>query len=62
VRIGLREGFLAYEGTAMAAACLLVLSFPLVSAPVGPLAVAIVALLIARRAACELVLSHSRPT
>ena len=49
-RLGRAHGFLPYELTGIAFACLLVLIFPLVKAPVGFAAVLIVAALIARRA------------
>ena len=49
VRAGLRGQFLRGEMTALGAASLLVLLFPLVKLPLGPLATVIVALLIGRR-------------
>ncbi len=50
LRHGRARGFLPHELTGMASACLLILSFPLVKAPVGFAAVLVVAALIARRA------------
>lgn len=50
-RLGRRDGFLPYEWQGMALACLLVLVFPFVTAPVGFAAVLVVAALIVRRAA-----------
>lgn len=49
-RLGRRSGFLPYEATCMALACLLIASFPFVGFPVGFFAVAIVAGLVLRRA------------
>jgi hypothetical protein len=49
-RMGRANGFLPYELGAIALACLLILIFPFVTAPVGLPAVLIVAALIARRA------------
>lgn len=49
-RLGRARGFLPHEPTGIGCACLLVLIFPLVKAPVGFAAVLIVAALIARRA------------
>jgi arabinofuranan 3-O-arabinosyltransferase len=49
VRLGRREGFLAYELAGIAAANALILSFPFVNAPVVLVAVAIVAGLVVRR-------------
>ena len=51
--LGLREGFLAGELAAMAAACGLVLIFPVVPVPTGFAAVVIVAAIIGRRVAAE---------
>jgi hypothetical protein len=51
VRMGLRDGFLAYEFAGLAATCLLILVFPFCDAPTGLFAVLIVALMIGRRAA-----------
>jgi arabinofuranan 3-O-arabinosyltransferase len=48
--LGRARGFLPYEAAGVGAACLLILIFPLVNAPVGFAAVLIVAALIARRA------------
>jgi arabinofuranan 3-O-arabinosyltransferase len=53
LRLGLREGFLAGELAAMAAACGLVLVFPLVPVPTGFAAAVIVAAVIGRRVAAE---------
>jgi hypothetical protein len=50
IRLGRRDGFLAYEWHGIALACLLVLVFPFVTAPVGFAAVLAVAALILRRA------------
>lgn len=49
-RLGRARGFLPQEVTAIGLACLLILIFPFVKAPVGFAAVAVVAALIARRA------------
>jgi arabinofuranan 3-O-arabinosyltransferase len=49
-RLGRERGFLAHEPAGIGAACLLILIFPLVKAPVGFGAILIVAALIARRA------------
>jgi hypothetical protein len=49
-RLGRRRGFLAHDLAGIGLACLLVLIFPLVKAPVGFAAVLVVAALIARRA------------
>lgn len=49
-RLGRARGFLPHELAGIGIACLLVLSFPLVKAPVGFAAVLVVAALIARRA------------
>jgi hypothetical protein len=49
IRIGWRTGFLAFEITGLVMASLLILIFPLVTAPVGFGAVVVVTLLIARR-------------
>jgi arabinofuranan 3-O-arabinosyltransferase len=49
LRLGLREGFLAGEIAAMAAACGLVLVFPVVPVPTGFVATVIVAAIIGRR-------------
>jgi hypothetical protein len=49
-RLGRARGFLAHELAGIGLACLLVLIFPLVKAPVGFAAVLLVAALIARRA------------
>jgi arabinofuranan 3-O-arabinosyltransferase len=53
LRLGLREGFLPGELAAMAAACSLVLVFPLVPVPTGFAAALIVAGLIGRRVVAE---------
>jgi hypothetical protein len=50
VRLGRARGFLAHEVAGIGLACLLILIFPLVDAPVGFAAVLVVAALIARRA------------
>jgi hypothetical protein len=49
-RLGRAQGFLPHEMAGMALACLLILIFPFVQAPVGFAAVAVVAVLTARRA------------
>jgi hypothetical protein len=49
-RLGRTRGFLAHEMAGIGLACLLILIFPLVKAPVGLAAVLVVAALIARRA------------
>ncbi|HSP48865.1 MAG TPA: hypothetical protein VLN61_01520 [Pseudolabrys sp.] len=49
-RLGRARGFLNHELAGIALACLLVLIFPFVKAPVGFAAVLLVAALIARRA------------
>jgi hypothetical protein len=49
-RLGRARGFLPYEATGIGTACLLILIFPFVKAPVGFVAVVVVAALIARRA------------
>jgi len=49
-RLGRAKGFLPHETAGIGVACLLVLIFPLVKAPVGFAAVLVVAALIARRA------------
>jgi hypothetical protein len=48
-RLGTTRGFLPYDIAAMGLACLLILTFPFVKAPVGFAALLIVAALIARR-------------
>jgi arabinofuranan 3-O-arabinosyltransferase len=53
LRLGLRQGFLSGELAAMAAACGLVLIFPVVPAPTGFAAAVIVAAIIGRRVAAE---------
>jgi len=53
VGLGLRDGFLRLELAAIAAACGLVLVFPLIAMPSGFAAAILVAALIARRAAAE---------
>jgi arabinofuranan 3-O-arabinosyltransferase len=53
LRLGLREGFLPGELAAMAAACGLVLVFPLVPVPTGFAAAVIVAAIIGRRVLAE---------
>ena len=50
LRLGLREGFLPYELSAMAVASGLVLAFPFVAMPTGFAAAVIVAAVVARRA------------
>jgi arabinofuranan 3-O-arabinosyltransferase len=52
-RMGRTGGFLPHELRAIALACLLILIFPFVTAPVGLAAVLIVAALIARRALAQ---------
>jgi hypothetical protein len=54
MRMGLRDGFLPYELTAIAVSCGLILGFPFAAVPTGLAAVAIVVGLIARRAIGEL--------
>jgi arabinofuranan 3-O-arabinosyltransferase len=54
IRFGRAQGFLPHDLAAMAAACLLILSFPFVKAPVGFAAVLIVTFLIARHALAQL--------
>ncbi len=49
-RLGRKRGFLPHEMTGIGIACLLILIFPFVKAPVGFAAVLVVAALIARRA------------
>jgi arabinofuranan 3-O-arabinosyltransferase len=49
LRLGLREGFLPYELSAMAVASGLVLAFPFVAMPTGFAAIVIVAVMVARR-------------
>jgi arabinofuranan 3-O-arabinosyltransferase len=49
-RLGRARGFLPHEMAGIGIACLLILIFPLVKAPVGFAAVLVVAALIARRA------------
>jgi arabinofuranan 3-O-arabinosyltransferase len=53
IRAGAQRGFLSHEGAGIGLACLLIVIFPLVKAPVGFVAVLIVAALIARRAFAE---------
>ena len=53
IRLGGQRGFLAHERAGIGLACLLVLIFPFVKAPVGFLALLVVAALIARRAFAE---------
>jgi hypothetical protein len=50
LRAGARSGHLPGELAGLGAACLLILAFPVVTAPVGLVAVLLVAVLIARRA------------
>ena len=50
LRLGLRDGFLGHELAAMAAACALVLVFPVFAVPTGFVAALLVAALVARRA------------
>jgi arabinofuranan 3-O-arabinosyltransferase len=50
LRLGLRDGFLPYERSAIAAACGLILASPLFALPTGFAAAAVVAAMIARRA------------
>jgi hypothetical protein len=49
-RLGRAKGFLPHEVAGIGAACLLLLIFPVVKAPVGFAAVLVVAALIVRRA------------
>jgi arabinofuranan 3-O-arabinosyltransferase len=49
-QLGWARGFLSYELTGMGLACLLILIFPFVKAPVGFAAILVVAALIIRRA------------
>jgi hypothetical protein len=51
LRHGLREGFLPYEGAALAAVCALVLAFAFLAVPTGFVAVIVVAALVGMRAA-----------
>jgi hypothetical protein len=60
-RLGRRSGFLPNEMAGIGLACLLILIFPLVKAPVGFLAVIVVAVLIARRALSADVFSADAP-
>lgn len=60
-RLGRRSGFLPNEMAGIGLACLLILIFPLVKAPVGFLAVIVVAVLIARRALSAEVFSADAP-
>ena len=53
IRLGGQRGFLAHERAGIGLACLLVLIFPFVKAPVGFVALLVVAALIARRAFAE---------
>ena len=50
LRAGARSGHLPGELAGLGGACLLILAFPVVTAPVGLVAVLLVAALIARRA------------
>jgi ABC-type sulfate transport system permease subunit len=50
LRLGLRDGFLRYELSAMAAACGLILASPLFAVPTGFAAAVVVAAMIARHA------------
>jgi arabinofuranan 3-O-arabinosyltransferase len=59
-RLGHARGFLPYELAGIGFACLLILIFPFVKAPVGFAAVLVVAALIARRALAAEKLSQSR--
>jgi hypothetical protein len=49
-RLGRARGFLPHEAAGIGAACLFILIFPFVKAPVGFAAVIVVAALVARRA------------
>jgi arabinofuranan 3-O-arabinosyltransferase len=51
MRMGLRDGFLAFELPGIALACGLILAFPVVAMPTGFAAAVVVAALVARRAA-----------
>jgi hypothetical protein len=53
IHLGRMRGFLAHEAAGIGLACLLILIFPLVNAPVGFAAVLVVAVLIVRRALTE---------
>jgi arabinofuranan 3-O-arabinosyltransferase len=53
MRMGLRDGFLAFELPGIAASYSLILGFPVVAMPTGFAAATLVAALIARRAAAE---------
>ncbi len=53
IRRGVRHGFLTHEGAGIGLACLLLLIFPFVKAPVGFAAVLVVAALIVRRILSE---------
>jgi hypothetical protein len=48
-RLGRERGFLTHEAAGIGVACLLILIFPFVKAPVGFAAILVVAALIARR-------------
>jgi len=61
IRIGLREGFMPFELAGVAMACALILAFPLIAAPTGLAAAAVVAALVARRAAFEYGLRGAAP-
>jgi arabinofuranan 3-O-arabinosyltransferase len=53
MRMGLRDGFLPHELTAIALTCALILTFPFVAIPTGFVAVVVVTALVARRARAE---------
>jgi arabinofuranan 3-O-arabinosyltransferase len=53
IRLGAERGFLTHEGAGIGLACFLIMIFPLVKAPLGFVAVLIVAAMIARRAFAE---------
>jgi hypothetical protein len=54
LRVGLADGFLAFEWPAIAVACGLILAFPALAMPTGFAAAVIVAAVVARRAIAEL--------
>jgi arabinofuranan 3-O-arabinosyltransferase len=62
LRSGFATGFLFLEWPAIAAACALILIFPVVAMPTGLAAAAIVAALVARRAAADLMTTSAAPT
>ena len=52
-RLGRERGFLSYEAAGIGTACLLILIFPIVKAPVGFAAALVIAALVARRALAQ---------